>query len=333
MNYPMISIVVPIFNASRYIDRCVGSIVDQAAQNIELILVDDGSVDCSLSLCMKWASRNPCIKVIHQPNGGVSSARNAGLNMAKGDYLLFVDADDWLNPGSISLLQRITKRDCDVIVFDYKEVEENGSVRTEMHSKFPKGRVLDGGESLVQLFEGRFSWNIWQLLIRRRLFDDRKIRFPEDISMGEDLFVVGRLLFFAKKIYFLSDIVYSYFGHSNSAMDMRFADDGHLLRTVRDIVCVQDGLHDLYVGNRKVYVKWVKQVFWQYFILITEICLVKSGNPELQRLRKKMKDFIVENYRFFDMKRVTVCLRYLLVLSDLIQIRIVASTCSLYMNR
>ena len=95
---PLISVIVPVYKVEPYLDRCVQSIVSQTYENLEIILIDDGSPDQCPAMCDSWAERDPRIRVIHKENGGVSSARNEGLKAATGTWLSFVDSDDWLHP-------------------------------------------------------------------------------------------------------------------------------------------------------------------------------------------------------------------------------------------
>ena len=93
----MISVIVPVYNCERFLDRCVESLVAQTCSEIEILLVNDGSKDGSLAVCRKWEARDKRVIVIDRPNGGVSAARNAGLDRARGDYIAFVDSDDWID--------------------------------------------------------------------------------------------------------------------------------------------------------------------------------------------------------------------------------------------
>lgn len=98
MNEPLVSVIVPVYKVGKYLDKCVESIVEQTYKNLEIILVDDGSPDNCPAMCDKWAERDSRIKVIHKQNGGVSSARNVGIDAAQGEFIGFVDSDDWLEP-------------------------------------------------------------------------------------------------------------------------------------------------------------------------------------------------------------------------------------------
>ena len=103
MENPLLSIIIPVYNVKPYLDRCVQSVLAQSYSNMELILIDDGSTDGSSLLCDKWAAKDSRIIVIHKENGGVSSARNAGLEMYKGEYLTFIDPDDFLSANTYGM--------------------------------------------------------------------------------------------------------------------------------------------------------------------------------------------------------------------------------------
>lgn len=112
---PKISVIVPVYKVENFLDRCVESIVGQTYENLEIILVDDGSPDNCPSMCDKWAEKDRRIKVIHKENGGVSSARNAALDIVSGDYIGFVDSDDWIDPGMYEFLyENSQKYDADL---------------------------------------------------------------------------------------------------------------------------------------------------------------------------------------------------------------------------
>ena len=116
-----ISVIVPIYNSEDYIDRCVRSIVEQSYKNIEIILVDDGSTDNSSMMCDEWAKNDKRVKVIHKENGGVSSARNEGLKIAKGDYISFVDSDDYIDKKMIEkMLNQMEKGNTDLVICNYE---------------------------------------------------------------------------------------------------------------------------------------------------------------------------------------------------------------------
>ena len=120
MSEQLISVIVPIYNVEMYLNRCVASIVNQSYANLQIILVDDGSPDNCPAMCDTWAEKDPRILVIHKINGGLSDARNAGMERAQGDYICFRDSDDWVDARFIEILYRTaTDQNCDLAECDY----------------------------------------------------------------------------------------------------------------------------------------------------------------------------------------------------------------------
>ena len=123
----LLSIIVPVYKAAKHLDRCVESIISQTYENLEVILVDDGSPDGSPVMCDSWAQKDPRIKVIHKPNGGVSSARNAAIDAATGDFIGFVDSDDWIENDVYELLMKsLNENGSDIAFCGYYVVEHSG---------------------------------------------------------------------------------------------------------------------------------------------------------------------------------------------------------------
>lgn len=327
-----ISIIIPVYNTAHHLDRCLRSITDQQPKNIEIVIVDDGSVDGSAKLCDQWAHTFPWIHVIHQTNQGVSAARNKGLSIAAGEFMLFVDADDWLDYKTIRTLQESVSENDDVVVFDYQEIDEDGMVLHDSHSSFPHSEDASGLDSLIWLFQGKYSWNVWQMLIRKTAFNGN-LRFPEDIKMAEDLYVVGRLLYSAEHVRFIPCPLYSYIKREGSAMEHRFRDEQQLLQTVKDIVNVESGLNEIYADQQKLYGIWVRQVFWQYFILIVEISAHTQLTDDLELYRELMERFIIKQRDFLEMKRITVFLRFCFIRYNLIHFHLLAKACQIYLGQ
>ena len=121
----MISVIVPVYNVENYLDRCIASIVSQSYKELEIILVDDGSSDSSGSICDEWAKKDNRILVLHQNNAGVSSARNAALRIAKGDFIAFVDSDDYIDKNMYSLLLSSADNETDICVCGFNTVSDN----------------------------------------------------------------------------------------------------------------------------------------------------------------------------------------------------------------
>lgn len=181
---PKISVIVPVYKTEGLLDRCVESIVGQTYKNLEIILVDDGSPDNCPAMCDEWAEKDSRIRVIHKENGGVSSARNAALDIATGDYIGFVDSDDWIEPEMYSsLIQKISESGKNIALCSYYAVEIYGE-RYECRCVVDK-EVLDKDDYFRFIVLGGDGGYIWN-----RLYDAdilKEVRFDEDIWYSEDL--------------------------------------------------------------------------------------------------------------------------------------------------
>ena len=126
---PLISVIIPVYNVAAYINRCLESVVNQRKQDLEIILIDDGSQDCSPAICDQWAQKDARIVVIHQANAGAAAARNRGLNVAKGQYIMFVDADDYMDKCIIQkLYDTLCGQECACCMCGYVSVNEHGQL-------------------------------------------------------------------------------------------------------------------------------------------------------------------------------------------------------------
>ena len=180
-----ISVIVPIYKVEQYLDECVGSIVKQTYQNLEIILVDDGSPDGCPQKCDEWAKKDARIRVIHKPNGGLSSARNAGLDIACGQYIGFIDSDDWIASDMYeSMLNNLLQADADIAYTASSHVYENGEISTA-HLVSGVKLIMNAGEAFKYInLPGYFGIAAWDKLLKREIIGD--LRFPEDTKRDED---------------------------------------------------------------------------------------------------------------------------------------------------
>ncbi|MDO4269909.1 MAG: glycosyltransferase [Eubacteriales bacterium] len=215
MERPLISIVVPVYKAERYLKRCIESILAQTLSDFELILVDDGSPDRSGAICDDYAGKDKRIKVIHQKNGGAAKARAAGVAEALGEYLGFVDSDDWIDPDMYEfLLEKMLESDADISQCMYWEYDAQG--RTVCFSE-EKGRCYQRLESLQQLMVGNVSWmSMCMKLYRRKLFEG--VPLENGLRCGEDSMVNYYLLRKARKTVVWNNSKYHYFNNPESAL-------------------------------------------------------------------------------------------------------------------
>jgi len=212
----IVSIIIPVYNVERYLARCIGSALSQTYSPIEIILVDDGSTDNSGEICDEISGKNPGVKVIHKKNGGLSSARNAGIEAAKGEAIFFLDSDDYISHDCIEKCVKImdkTKSDISIIRMMYitegtnNEIEENTGLREE---------ILTAEEAIeASLYQVKFSCNAPAKLYRRNVIGN--IRFPIG-KLSEDLATCHLFLNNAIRIVYSNKYGYYYRQHNNSIM-------------------------------------------------------------------------------------------------------------------
>ncbi|MGB0427458.1 MAG: glycosyltransferase family 2 protein [Flavobacteriales bacterium] len=204
----LVSIIVPIYNVEQYLDRCIHSLRNQTYQSIELILVNDGSPDDSQSIIDTHAALDSRIQTIKKENGGLSSARNAGLPFAKGEYITFIDSDDWVESDFIEkLVDTISKTNADIAICDVVAEYDTGEVKTHLLQAETMADVVELTESPdVFLNVDCFACN---KLVKRHLFFDYDIRFPEGL-LYEDIGTFPSLVFRSKRIAFVRESLYHY---------------------------------------------------------------------------------------------------------------------------
>lgn len=222
MDSPLVSIIVPIYNVEKYLDRCITSIVNQTYTNLEIILVDDGSPDNCPQMCDEWAKRDSRIKVIHKQNAGQGFARNDGLKMMSGDYLLFVDSDDYIHPETIEKTLILAQKDLsDVVMFGRCNVWADGKcIPLKM---IPPKSLFEGEELLNDILPGLFTYKIgvgisvWGKLFRSKIFFDYNLNFKSEREvLSEDACLILSVFSIAKKVSVLSENFYYYFKNDTS---------------------------------------------------------------------------------------------------------------------
>lgn len=220
---PLISVIVPVYNNEMYLEKCLESICRQTYTNLEIIVVNDGSTDSSRRIIDKWEKMDDRIVAIHQDNMGVSAARNAGLNQAKGEYIGFVDSDDYIHENMYSELYQLLKQnDCPMAMCSYSVVDINGNKVKQIYDD-PASQIYSAETFLNAMLENvRFKHMLvcpWSKLCERRLFDH--IRYPHG-KIYEDNFVIHRLVYEAQRIAFINKQLYFYCKSDNSIMRTDF---------------------------------------------------------------------------------------------------------------
>lgn len=209
----LISIVVPVYNVEPYLARCLDSLLAQSYHQIEVIVVDDGSTDGCPALCDAYAQRDSRLHVIHRSNGGLAAARNTGIEVASGEWIGFVDSDDWVQPFMYErLLNAAVSNDCNLAVCGIAYAFDDGKIIEKTGSG--SARAMDFQEAITEMNDYRlFDMGAWSKLYRRSLFDS--LRFPEG-KLSEDFFIMPRLFDLAGQVAYEPSACYFYFQRANS---------------------------------------------------------------------------------------------------------------------
>ena len=243
---PLISVIVPIYNKENLMRKCLDSIQAQTFQNYECLLIDDGSTDGSSAICDEYAIKDSRFKAFHKENGGVSSARQFGIDHAYGEYTIHADPDDWVEPTMLEDLYKKAKDEdadmviCDYFVNTYKGQQYMCQKPTSMHHDVV----------LRELF-GRIHGSCCNKLIKRSCYEEYGIEFPHDLSFCEDEYVMASLLKENIRVEYLSNAYYHYFRDNPSSLSRRYTK-----KTYEEDLRARDMYYDLLGGTgiqREVY--------------------------------------------------------------------------------
>lgn len=214
----MISIIIPVYNAEKYISRCLDSILRSSFQNFEIIIVNDGSKDNTKNIIENYRLRDRRIKVISKINGGSASARNVGINNTSGEYIAFIDADDYIHVDYLKILeQAIRDYDVDIVECDFFTISKKNNRKIKAQKKNDV-RIINNVEKLKEFCERSTylkSAVLWNKLYKKKLFE--KVSFVEN-KWIDDEYVIYKLYFYANKIAIVDEKLYYYFLSENSQM-------------------------------------------------------------------------------------------------------------------
>ena len=218
MNNPLITVIVPIYHVEKYLHRCIDSIIGQTYKNLEIILADDGSGDACASICDEYARKDSRIVVIHKENGGLSDARNKGIEAAKGEYLAFVDSDDYIHRDMFKILMdTLLQTDSDVSMCSYKYVYDGEPDETDVSfGTDHQVDIMDGHKAQNRYYSGDKKLELtvaWNKLYKKGLFT--QLRYPKG-KIFEDEFTTYKALYKCSKICFVDLPLYYYLQRSDS---------------------------------------------------------------------------------------------------------------------
>lgn len=298
-----ISIIVPVFNVEKYLERCVNSLINQTYKNIEIILVDDGSPDLCPQMCDEYAKKDERIKVLHKKNGGLSDARNAGLDVATGEYIAFVDSDDWVETDFIETLYKNAKSEnADISIIGCTLVWDDG--RKKPVSKDKGYYVLDKEKAIREMLAQRkFGCMVCQKMYRKQIFDT--VRFPVG-KLYEDVAVSMPTFLKAKKVVVSGNHGYNYYQRNDSIVNSKFDERKlYFLECCQNIIKYSDKHEKMYDTEA--------HIFYLRALMIFALTLYQNSENEknteyIEQEIKKNKKYIWNNMYLELRKKVVLSL-------------------------
>lgn len=286
----LVSIIVPVYNVEKYLEKCLDSLIKQTYRNLQIILVDDGSGDSSGTICDRYAGQDNRIQVIHKKQSGVSAARNTGLEAATGSYLCFADSDDWIDENMIEIMyENMIKEKAQISVIGYDMVWEDG--RSQKKSDENACYVWNQREAIAQWMTQKiFKGFMCDKMFAREIFAG--IRFPEDRSYMEDVAIGLDLFARADKVVYSGKIGYHYLQRQGSATNSGFqerellgiAEAEKMIRFSKE----HQGLYD-----REAYSRLLINVYTILErIVLTGSKKDKERIPELKNVLREYKGYV-----------------------------------------
>lgn len=294
----LISIIVPVYNVEKYISRCIKSLIKQTYTNIEIILVDDGSRDNSLKICNKFAKKDCRIKVIHKENSGVSDTRNIGVSNATGQYIAFVDGDDFLPIDAIeSLYNAITQNNSDMSCGCCCKI----SAKTTVQNHHPiKTIFTQNKDELMEVMDYEEIKGPWAKLYKTEIIRSNNISFKKDIKISEDTIFVYQYLNKCKSISIIDKNVYYYNRLSSGSATTKYYDKFN----ISSFMCVDEYIKNVVVNDSDLLnIKLQEKIVKQFEAVNKYILFYKSDNKEEAVLKLKetynlFKDYIKDDVIF-----------------------------------
>lgn len=308
----LISIVIPVYNVANYLEKCVNSLLDQTYENIEILLINDGSKDNSGEVCDMLAQQDSRIRVIHQENAGVSAARNTALDIMNGDFVTFVDGDDFVAPDFIECMYNAAcKYNADIATCGHYRVNFDGSLKKIYHlSDNPEDIICTiGKDAIMNMFYERIcSASSGSKLYKRELFNN--LRFP-DYIMGEDTFVVYHTFKKAALIAHTNKPLYYYVQHSASVTNskcnyIKFYDYVKLYdHIISSESCDHESEYFKSIANRLI-----ENNFWVYMKLRNCPNMFFAEKKHIENNIKKYRKYVINNPNAKPRVRIACLLSY-----------------------
>lgn len=302
---PKVSVIVPAFNLEKYISKCIESLISQTFKDIEIIIVNDGSTDKTQEICEYYTKIDKRIRILNQKNSGVSVARNSGLDLASGDFITFVDGDDFIENDTIEfLLTNLEKYDVDVSTCGFQEshIDENGKIHSFKKKNNGFG-IISSEEALKESFvNGKISLFVNGKLYKKEIFDN--IRFPINM-IYEDAAVIPLIMVKINKIYYDDNIKYYYIRHPKSITNLKFS------KQDLDMIRVNKKNFDMVKEKYDYAMDQVEfRYLWSYLCIIDRIAASNAKFDDFCQLKNfvKKNKFKIFSNKYFTLKRKVLTL-------------------------
>ncbi len=285
----LISVIVPVFNVKHYLDRCLVSIVNQTYSNVEIIIIDDGSNDGSGELCDIWSDRDKRIRVFHKKNGGLSSARNMGLEKARGEFIGFVDSDDYIKKDMYAVLADCMTENIDIVCCGRAVLQISTTNRViDLCDMAPKKIVLSNIEAMRELLLKRYlSFSACTKLFRRELFE--QVKFPEG-KICEDIPVVYNVVKRSRRVVNIGKVMYFYCYREDSISRKPFE-----IKRLSYVLFVRDILKDIMINHPNLINEATALYIRNVVAIIDEIGQCKD-RERYSAVRNRLKKVLLKMY-------------------------------------
>lgn len=273
---PLITVVLPIYNVAKWLDTCIQSIVKQTYRNLQIILVDDGSTDESPTICEHWAAKDSRINVVHQQNAGLSAARNTGLRLRKGEYVCFVDSDDYVEHNYVErMLNTARAEQADMVVCNLRREDEDGNPIKESDPSF-ETKTFTCRQYMAYALQSNWKHVVaWNKLYRSSIWDN--FGYPVG-KIHEDEFVFAQLIARCSRITCINDALYHYVQHNSSIMHKKYS-----IRNLDKIeaLCKRFRFLESH-GFKNCLLTTIDNILWNFIIAQPQL---RNDRPAWQHLR------------------------------------------------
>ena len=287
---PNVSIIVPVYNVEKYIERCAVSLFEQTYPNIEYVFVNDCTIDDSMQILkrvlLKYPLRqNNTIIVNHEKNRGLAAARNTGVANCKGDFIVHVDSDDFLEHNAIEqLVNRQLKTNSDIVT--------GKALRHEIDSikLIPQPYYKSKDEMVLDMMQLTIDHTIWRRLIRKSLYDDYHVKAEEGVNCGEDCWVMTQLAYYASSVSFIDEVVYHYDCTRRDSY-MRQVKEGLNKNKIKDDIATAKLIIDFFEDKEQVFYDEANAVALKYLNNVLFSCARLKDKPYYYEVLSQMKSF------------------------------------------